>query len=852
MPHFRRLSFLLTRALMALVLFGTASAAQFGNFTYTDNGASITITGYTGLPSGTLSIPSAISGKPVTEIGNWAFRKLFGVTAITFPASITKIGDHAFDECTGLLSITLPTGLKTIEDFLFYGCVSLKSVTLPAALTTIRDGAFYNCGALQSLSLPGSISYFDANAFSGSGIKTFYVAADNLHFTSINGVIYSKSLTTLQRYPPGNTYSSYVVPAGVTSIGQDAFRGNPYLKYLTLPSGFNAIGTGAFHSCASLTGINLPLGITTINDYAFYRCTSLASITLPIGVKSIGYCSFYECAKLATITFSNDLTTIDDFAFYGCGISAIAIPASVTNVGFEPFPECKKLTSIAVDSNNTKYSSVDGVLFNKSRTTLVKYPAARAGSYRIPHGVVTVGDYSFSGASGLTSVRLPSSVTSIGSEAFYDCTSLSRVTIPSVVDFLGTRAFGSCDAMQQVIFTGNAPTVFLSPFSLMPPGFSVGYYNNRTGFTSPMWQGYPTVNLGDWIDTPQDLKVEQTPGGELVDSGAVTALAATAIGSSSVATLTLTNMGNTDLSGISITKGGAASGDYQVSALNTDYLIGGESTTFQITFSPKASGPRSAAIQIASSDADENPFTLTLSGIGTAPEIDIQQPAGSSVADGGLRDFGSLTVGASRKLTFTIANSGTSGLTGLSTSITGTHATDFVLSSAPAATVAKDESTTFVVDFIPTAAGVRLAILRVMSNDSDENPYDIHLTGTGVAVPEIAIELPPGSGLKDGLTKKSFGTVKVGKTGKAKTFILKNTGTAKLTGLKLTRSGKDKKDFIVSKLSKTQLSPGDSTSFKVEFKPTAKGTSTAAIQIESNDADENPFDIKLSGAGAAK
>ena len=103
----------------------------------------------------------------------------------------------------------------------------------------------------------------------------------------------------------------------------------------------------------------------------------------------------------------------------------------------------------------------------------------------------------------------------------------------------------------------------------------------------------------------------------------------------------------------------------------------------------------------------------------------------------------------------------------------------------------------------------------------------------------------------DGTAKKSFGTVKVGKAGTAKIFTIKNTGTANLTGLAITKDGKQKAEFIVGPLAKTSLAAGASASFKVTFKPTAKGTRSAAIHIKSNDANENPFDIKLTGAGAA-
>lgn len=145
-----------------------------------------------------------------------------------------------------------------------------------------------------------------------------------------------------------------------------------------------------------------------------------------------------------------------------------------------------------------------------------------------------------------------------------------------------------------------------------------------------------------------------------------------------------------------------------------------------------------------------------------------------------------------------------------------------------------------------------------------EGRYEVYLdgvfgvsqTGTftiGTAVkkePDIAVQQPAGTNLTDGDSKKSFGTVKTSSKGKSKTFTIKNTGKTKLTGLSIKKSGANKADFEVNGPEKTSLAAGASTTFKVTFKPSSKGTKNAAIAIASNDPDENPFNIKLSGEGA--
>lgn len=121
---------------------------------------------------------------------------------------------------------------------------------------------------------------------------------------------------------------------------------------------------------------------------------------------------------------------------------------------------------------------------------------------------------------------------------------------------------------------------------------------------------------------------------------------------------------------------------------------------------------------------------------------------------------------------------------------------------------------------------------------------------TAVNEPEIDVQQPKNSPLTDGLSKKSFGTVKVTKTGAAQKFVIKNTGSAPLKNLAITVGGRNKSDFIVSSLKKNQLAEDESIEFTVKFKPAAAGTRKASLHIKSNDGDENPFDVTLTGTGA--
>ena len=155
-------------------------------------------------------------------------------------------------------------------------------------------------------------------------------------------------------------------------------------------------------------------------------------------------------------------------------------------------------------------------------------------------------------------------------------------------------------------------------------------------------------------------------------------------------------------------------------------------------FAPATGGLKNAVLSIASNDPDENPFEIALAGTAVvpAPEIVVEQPVGTSLVDGTAAvDFGFRATGTNGSLVFTVRNTGTADLTGLGITIDGANAADFSVAAAPASPVAPGGSTTFTVQFAPSATGLRTAALHLASNDWDENPFDIALSGRGYSAP---------------------------------------------------------------------------------------------------------------------
>lgn len=182
--------------------------------------------------------------------------------------------------------------------------------------------------------------------------------------------------------------------------------------------------------------------VTSIGDHSFNFTRSLTSVTIPATVRTIGSGAFMWCPSLASANIPENTTTIGDMAFSQCALTDVTIPKNVTYIGQDAFAS-NSLQSIVVNDGNLNYSSVDGVLYDKTATLLIQYPCGRAGGIVIPNGVTDIGNNAFYQCTLLNSVIIPDGLTSIGTSAFSRCTSLTNITLPSSVTFIGDFAFYS-------------------------------------------------------------------------------------------------------------------------------------------------------------------------------------------------------------------------------------------------------------------------------------------------------------------------------------------------------------------------------------------------------------------------
>jgi hypothetical protein len=316
----------------------------------------------------------------------------------------------------------------------------------------INDFLLLLCNTLFT----GDASNAKVIASGTTGDCSWTLTADGVLTVSGNGAMAGYEPDTMPWRDYAEDIRTAVIMQGVMNIGDFAFFGCHGLTSIIIPNSVKNIGRNAFIGCNGLTSIIIPDSVTNIGDYAFHGCSSLTSIIIPDSVTYIGDYAFYGCSSLTSIIIPDSVTNIGSFAFEYCnGLKSITIPNSVTSIGYSAF---FYLTVINVEDSNTAYSSVDGILFNKDKTTLIAYPRDRNGNYCIPDSVINI-DYGAFFGSDLTSVTIPDSVTNIGNIAFAFCHNLTSIIIPNSVTSIGKCAFKSCSGLTSIIIPDSVTSI---------------------------------------------------------------------------------------------------------------------------------------------------------------------------------------------------------------------------------------------------------------------------------------------------------------------------------------------------------------------------------------------------------
>ncbi len=519
----------------------------------------------------------------VKSIGVHAFSFNYNLKSIDIPDSVETIGDCSFRNCN-LETITIGNNVKTIGDYAFCG-TNLKSIILPDSVETIGNNAFENCN-LETITIGKGLSSIGENAFIYNGsLKNFFTNDENEYFYDIDGVPFSNLTNEIIVYPSKNDtkvltinegaetlvdiYSEYLeeinLPSTLKNIGKidcsnlkniNVNENNPNLYSvngvlfsnttnemilpakntsvtLTIPEGITKLNS---ITSSELTEINIPSTVTEINRISsdklenifvsddnpsycdidgvlynkdltslilyppsnttqvldipetvteiscnFDNCKNLVTINIPDNANNINP-SFTNSPNLESINVGEDNTrwkSIDGVLFSKGGeiltrypegkkdkdyripdgvttishdgirnlkyLENLTIPSSFTNLIWWNlgYNNMESLQNIYVEDGNPDYCDVDGVLFSKDKTILIKYPTGRKDTtYEIPSNVTTLKDLSFYGSNNLTNIEIPATIKSINNRPFLNCDNLKEITIAPEVSSISRVAFG--------------------------------------------------------------------------------------------------------------------------------------------------------------------------------------------------------------------------------------------------------------------------------------------------------------------------------------------------------------------------------------------------------------------------
>ena len=391
---------------------------------------------------------------------------------------------------------------------------------------------------------------------------------------------------------------------------------------------------------------------------------------------------------------------------------------------------------------------------------------------------------------------------------------LSQTTYTATGDFAVTG--GTCIGLSSLTSGSTCTlTVTFAPTTTGSRTGSITVGSNASG-------GSQSITLQGTGAAPNGPAASLTP--------AALSFPDTAAGSTSsalVATLSNTGTAALTISGITLT--GTNPSAFVQSSNCGSSLAASSSCTISITFKPTASGPYSATLSVAD-NVGSSPQTVTLSGNGTAPQVNL---APTSVA------FGNQLINtASASQTVTLTNGGTAPLSISTISLTGTNAAEFATTSGCGASLGAGLSCNISVTFTPTATGLQTATLTVTDNASG-SPQTVALTGSGIA---------PGATLSP--SSVAFGNQVINTTSSAQTVTLSSSGGATLAISGISITGANPAAFTMSTTCGSTLSAASTCTITVNFAPTTAGSQTATLTVADN-ATGSPQTVALTGTGAA-
>jgi hypothetical protein len=490
-----------------------------------------------------------VIGNGITELTGDYFKESTQLEYLEIGTGMERIGYNAFyNKYTKLETLVFHDGENPLVILSsFNGCSSLKSVILPKNTVEVTSGAFSNCSELEYLEIQSSMesgaiqsgAFYDCNK-----LKTLIIG---------NGITFIGS----------GCFSGLPLLSSVTILGGEnknvelgyTFSNLPALTKLTIPNTIEKINSGAFSNLENLTELVFENGDSNIvmDSTVFYPLTNLERLVIGSSVKSIAQYRFYDLPNLTELVLENGDSPIEIFPGNFSRlpkIETIHLSNRIHEIGLETFYGNTILNSFTVDATNPAFSAEDGVLYNKDKTKIIKYPQGKPfDNYIITEHILEISDDAFDNviinsfvvdaanpafsvedgvlynkdktkiiaypnnksdveftipntvvditpgifiSNNLLKLTIPDSVTSLPKECFYNCSSLTEIIIPDSVTSIGDYCFRSCSSLQAI-----------SVLNLIPPtiGYNIFAYIHEDFYVYVPYESVDLYKVADgWVD----------------------------------------------------------------------------------------------------------------------------------------------------------------------------------------------------------------------------------------------------------------------------------------------------------------------------------------------------------------
>lgn len=474
-------------------------------------------------------------GIKLTQISDHLFIRCTKVTELVIPEGVTSIAGWALEHMDGLESLTLPSTLKEIADGAFAWTGALKTITIKAFTpptmngNPFRDFVFTTCKLIvpdvsvedyknnKVFSSFGDnivgedmgekpVADFPAEGIVADGLKYMLnddaktlnvsVADKTAAFEAViatskeyNGKIFPVTSVAKEGFN-NSKITSVVIPEGITTIGDAAFRDVRSFTSVVIPASVSQIGSNAFEACENLTSITFAQGskLKEIKNHVFKKCTKVTEFVIPEGVTSLGEWSLENMSSMTSLTLPSTMATLNSGSLARCSslvkltINA-TVPPKVTNANVFDGVQYGKCNLYVPESALSVYKAADyykefanmsdaiviGILRYmpnedgktaevsvsdknaKEEVEILSEVTIKGNKY----AVTSIAEGGFQ-QSHVTGVVIPSSITKFGNKAFVNAYDLTSIVIPASVTDLGEEAFRYDNKLTSIEFEAGS------------------------------------------------------------------------------------------------------------------------------------------------------------------------------------------------------------------------------------------------------------------------------------------------------------------------------------------------------------------------------------------------------------